>query len=155
MGTVSYPSSSSWFFKTREEKVANQMVRKLWVHGECLFNGHGSKGLLLHQPVPNHVLEGPSPITSRPWTPRGTDCQPSGWKQGNETTAIYHLSKTQTPLVLNITARHTKTTASPRLRGTWNKTEGPAPQLQGKKQECGIYQYPCVFYQIGRYNLWS
>lgn len=94
-----------------------------------LFNDHGSRGLLLHQPDQNMFWKAPLPSHPGPGqlVPRSTGCQPSDGKQGNETTTIYHLSKIQTPLVLNNTARHTKTATNPKISGTGNKTEGPAP----------------------------
>lgn len=62
-------------------------------------------------PLPSHP--GPGQLV-----PRSTGCQPSDGKQGDETTTIYHLSKIQTPLVLNNTARHTKTTTNPKTSRT-------------------------------------
>lgn len=147
MGTVFYPSSPSWCPKTREVKAANQMVRKPWVPVECLFNGQGSRGLQLHQAAQKHVLEGPSLITPQPWAAGSQmlslTANALDQKLGNEAMAIYHLSKIQTPLVLNITARHTKTTTSPWARGTWSKTEEPAPQLQGRRQQRRTCHYLC------------
>lgn len=112
-----------------------------------LFNDHGSRGLLLHQPASKHVLEGPSPITPWPWA-AGSQKHwlPTPWWEARKRNH-YHLSPVKNPDSACPEQRSQTHKDSYQSKDKWDMKQnwGARTLVEGRGKECRVCLYPSIF----------